>query len=368
MTSTADAIHDSRIGAGLPPFWCPIPPARHPAAARLESRALAWVDQHGLYQDSVDRAWGIATHSTDFSCRMIPSGDEEKLLLFILWNHWAFALDDTWHDTGSTRITTAHIVDFNTRVARALELPGSAMLPPGTLTAALDDLVARTRALTTPVEFRRIADGLRDWLFGAAWQASNTERGVMPSLSDYVAVRPAINGTRFSLAWSQLAADIRTTDEELSSAPVQALVDAAGFVVSCDNDLFSYAKEDDQETLEQNIVNILAHWRGCSPREALPAAVALRDRVLALVLRGRERIARGASPELRRYLDFVAHYIRGCVDWMNNAPRYASPRNRHRLPVPGASYHIVWREGPTDGSAEAPGIDAMQWWWEQLGC
>ncbi|MDH6130394.1 hypothetical protein P3T39_007387 [Kitasatospora sp. GP82] len=354
------------IGWQLPPFYCPIEPAVHPGAARLEARAIAWVDEFGLYENAVDRAWGLATHSTDFSCRIIPHGDEEKLLLFILWNHWAFALDDNVHDTGSAATTTAGIVDFNARVARCLETPGAALLGAGPLTAAFEDLVGRTRAATTPVQFRLVTEGLRDWLFGAAWQAGNTERGIMPTLSDYVAIRPSVNGTRFSLAWSLIAQGIEVPGDELYSDSVQALTDVAGSVVSYDNDLFSYAKEDSQQTLEQNIVNVLAQHHRCSPQEALRAAVAVRDRTMVLFLRLREQIARSAGPELLRYLEALGHYIVGSIQWMNAAPRYASPRNRHIVPVPGASWNITWRDTPTDPSTDPLPVPAAAWWWKQL--
>ncbi|MEV4438708.1 terpene synthase family protein [Streptomyces sp. NPDC049577] len=363
---TATAARPPAIGWRLPPFYCPIEAPVHPRADQLEQRAIAWLDSTGIFRDDVDRAWSIATHSTDFSCRIIPHGRDEPLLLFIEWNHWAFALDDFWHDTGSADIATARIVDLNARISRCLEAPGSAMLGTTPFERALEDLAARTRAMVGPVHLRRIAEGLRDWLFGAAWQVSNIERGVMPTLSDYVALRPSINGTRFSLAWSQAATGIELSDEELSAAPVQALVDAAGFVVSCDNDLFSYAKEDDQETTDQNIVNVVAHHHGGTPEQALTEALAVRDRVMTLFLDLREQVARDAGGELRRYLEALGHYISGCIHWMNAAPRYASPRNRYRLPVPGATYGITWRDTPSDPGTGPLPIPAAAWWWDQL--
>ena len=66
----------------------------------------------------------------------------------------------------------------------------------------------------------------------------------MPELDDYVAMRPSVNRTHFSLAWSILAQWIAVTPVELYDDRVQTLTDVAGFVVSCDNDLFSYAKDD----------------------------------------------------------------------------------------------------------------------------
>ncbi|MFI1257979.1 hypothetical protein ACH4U6_29945 [Streptomyces netropsis] len=364
MTETATRA--SAIGWRLPPFYCPIDAAIHPRADQLEERAIAWLDAMGIFRDGTERAWSIATHSTDFSCRMIPYGMDEPLLLFIEWNHWAFALDDFWHDTGSADIRTSRIVDLNARISRCLEAPGSAMLGNTPFAAALEDLAARTRDLATPVQLRRVAEGMRDWLFGAAWQVSNVERGIMPTLSDYVALRPSINGTRFSLAWSEIASGIEIPDGKLYSAPVQALTDAAGFIVSCDNDLFSYAKEDNQETTDQNIVNVLAHQDGSPPDKALGEALAIRDRAMTLFLELRDQIARDADPELRRYLEALGHYIAGCIRWMNAAPRYASPRNRHELPVPGATYGITWRDTPSDPGTGPLPIASAAWWWDQL--
>lgn len=360
------AVRASAIGWRLPPFYCPIESPVHPRVDELERRAIAWLDSTGIFRDETERAWSIATHSTDFSCRIIPYGRDEPLLLFIEWNHWAFALDDVWHDTGSADIRTAAIVDLNARISRCLEAPGSAMLGSGPFDAALEDLAARTRAMATPVQLRRVAEGMRDWLLGAAWQVSNIERRVMPTLSDYVALRPSINGTRFSLSWSEIAGGIEVPDSDLYSAPVQALTEAAGFIVSCDNDLFSYAKEDNQETTDQNIVNVLVHHDGSSPERALRDALAIRDRAMTLFLRLREQIAREADPELLRYLEALGHYIAGCIRWMNAAPRYASPRNRYDLPVPGATYGVTWRDTPSDPGTGPLPIASAAWWWDQL--
>jgi hypothetical protein len=354
------------IGWQLPSFYCPIEPAIHPKADQLERRAIAWLDRANIFRSQTDRAWSVATRSTDFSCRMIPCGDEEPLLVFILWNHWAFALDDHWHDTGSAAIRASTIVDLNARISRCLEAPDSAMLGNDPFAAALEDLVARTRAITTSVQLHRVAEGLRDWLLGAAWQVSNVERGIMPTLSDYVSMRPSINGTRFSLAWSQIANRIELRAEEEYSASVQALTDAAGFVVSCDNDLFSYAKEDHHKTLDQNIINLIAHHNNCSPRQALADALAIRDRTMTLFLRLREQLASNASPDLSRYLDALGHYIAGCIRWMNAAPRYASPRNRYELPVPGATWNATFSDKPADLSIDPLPVPAAAWWWEQL--
>ena|GEM_PF-4431784 len=355
----------SRIGR-LPPFYSPFNEYLvHPRAAEVAERAVAWTDRFGIYPNATERAWGLATHSADFSCRIIPGGDVEALVLFAQWNYWANAVDD-WQDSADTPVSTAAITDHSVRLARALEAPGSAMLPPNPLTTALDDLVARTRAFLTPFQLRRFTEGARDWLLGAGWQSANAERGVMPSLADFTSTGALANGTRFSLTWSDAAHGIHLPPDVLYSAPVQVLTDAAGFVVSADNDLFSYDKDDDQEPWEQNLVNVIAAEYGCGPAEAVPHAVALRDRVMAFMVRLREQVARTADEPLRRYLATLGYYVSGSIEWQSRAPRYASPRNRNPLPVEGATIPVSYRDTPSDPDPEQPPLPVFAWWWRQL--
>ncbi|MFE2476375.1 hypothetical protein [Streptomyces sp. NPDC059389] len=361
-----DDAPDSRIGWRLPPFYCPFNEKLiHPKAEELLERATEWIDAFGIYPDATERAWGLATHSAEFTSRIIPHGDVEPMLLFVEWNYWANAVDD-WQDSGSTATRTADIADHSARLVRAIEAPGSGLLPPGPLTTALDDLVTRTRAVLTPFQLRRFAEGTRDWLFGAGWQTANAERRVMPGLNEFAAMRMSVNGTRFTLTWCDAANGIRVPADVLYSAPVQALTDAAGFIVSCDNDLFSYNKEDHQDPWEQNLLNVVAQHHGCTPAEAMVPAVALRDRAMTFFLRMSEQLARTADDDLARYLVSLGHYVAGCIEWQNLAPRYTSPRNRNALPGEGASYDVTWRDTPSDASAGPPPLPAIAWWWRQL--
>ncbi|MFD3544792.1 terpene synthase family protein [Streptomyces sp. NPDC058655] len=355
----------SRIGTPLPPFYCPLDrDLLHPRAKEIEARAVDWLDTHGLYPDPVERAWGLATHSADFSCRIIPRGRTEPLLLFTQWNYWANAVDD-WQDSGAGDIRTAAVADHGIRLLRTLENPTAALLPDSPMTRALTDLVRRTHTLLTPVELRRFAEGTRDWLLGATWQAAQAERGSMPTLNDFAAMGALANGTRFSLTWSDAAAEVRLPADLLHSPALQALTDAAGFVVSADNDLFSYDKDDHLEPREVNLVNVIAHQEGCTPAEAVPLAVALRDRVMALFLRLRDHLSSGADEPLTRHLEALGHYIAGCIAWQSRAPRYASPRNRHTLPRNGARLPVRYTDTPSDPRTAPPPLPALAHWWRQ---
>ncbi|MFE9258075.1 terpene synthase family protein [Streptomyces sp. NPDC006879] len=359
-------VRPSRIGRPLPAFYCPFPADLiHPQAAPLETEAVRWLDSFGIYQDATERAWGLATHSADFSCRIIPRGRPAAVLLFIQWNYWANAVDD-WQDSGSTDVRTAAVVEHGARLLRSIEGAGAGLLPQGPMTRSLDDLVARTRALLTPFELRRFAEGTRDWLLGAAWQAANAEHGVLPTLNEFAAMGSLANGTRFSLTWSDVANEVHLPPEVRYAPPLQALTDAAGFIVSADNDLFSYDKDDHLDPWEANLVNVLAHERGCAPAEAVRSAVALRDRVMSLFVALHTQLADGADAQLARHLDALTHYLAGSITWQSRAPRYASPRNRHALPVEGAAFEVCLSSEPSVVEEGPPDLPAVAWWWEQL--
>ncbi|MGW1519787.1 terpene synthase family protein [Streptomyces sp. NPDC002287] len=357
----------SRIGWRLPPFYCPFPrDLRHPEAEEIEARCVKWLDAYGVYSDATERAWGLATRAADLAARTVPFGEPEALVLYAEWLYWAFAADD-WHDSAAPSArAAAAIAEHGARLARTVEAPGSALLPPGPRTEALEDLAGRTRAMLTPVQLHRFTHGIREWTSGAAWETANAARGVMPSLDQFAAARLCSLGTRFLLSWCDVANGIDVPADVLYSAPVRALTEAAGFVVSCDNDVFSYNKDDHLVPWEQNVVNVLAGQRGRTPAEALPAVSALRDRTMVLFVRLRDQLARRGDDQLRRHLVAVEHWIAGNIAYQSRAPRYASPRNRNSLPVEGASYDISYADAPCDPSTEPPPVPALAWWWQQL--
>jgi hypothetical protein len=348
----------------LPSFYCPIESLIHPRMDQLEQRAIAWADKFNLYSDETERAWGIATHAADFSCRLNPFGNEELILLFIEWNYWAFAIDDLPNTNLLGAAKSLRIVDAYCRILHSLSAPGSINTSSLPFKDAFDDLVMRTRAKFTPFQFQRLISATYDWLFNAVWESSNADRGVIPTLNDCVATQHSVNGTRFSTTFTEVANQIEIPTDILFSSPVQAIIDLAGFVVSCDNDFFSYIK--DQASHEQNIINIVAHHKHCSLKEAISDVLYIRDHAMTLFLRLRERIIENASSEMCRYLESLGHYISGCIQWQNNAPRYVSPRNRYDLPIEGMSFNVTLRNAPIEGSADRLKFPAMTWWRRQL--
>jgi hypothetical protein len=341
-------------------FYCPIEPALHPRAASIEQRAIDWMDQTGLYRDERERAWGIATHAAELACRVLPTCPEDKAWLFGAWNYWSFALGDRLEDEREP--SARSVADFTVHLLRTLEEPG--YRPPGSRCGeALADLVDRTRGSTTTVQFRRLADGARDWLLAASWRAANAARHASPALDDFAAMVPSLAAVRFFAAWLEIAEGTEVPAKTRWASGVQALTSAAGFVVGCDNDLAGYLAGQAGASRGQNMLAVLMAHRHCSAAEAMTETISIRDRVMTRFLGLRNRLAKGATPGLRRYLKGLGHYVRGCLDWMNTAPRYGGPHRPQVLPMPGAGLNLAVSRFPADLATEPPGIAPIDRWW-----
>lgn len=354
----------SRLGDRLPPFYCPLErDLVHPEAKEVEARAVEWVDAFGLYPDAVERAWGLATHSADFTCRIIPEGDVEALLLFAEWNYWANAVDD-WQDSGSEEVGTGAVVEHGVRLLRTIENPGASVLPDGPMTRALVDLVRRTHAMLSPFELRRFVEGTRDWLLGAAWRAAQAEAGSVPGLNDFAAMGPLANGTRFSLTWSDVARRDRLAGRGAVLPRRHGAHRRGGFHRQCRQRPVLLRQGRPPGAAGGEPRQRPRRPGALLPAEAVPLAVALRDRVMVLFTTLRAQLSEGADRELRRHLAALGHYVAGCIAWQSRAPRYASPRNRYELPLAEAGFAIRYADAPSAAGTEPPDLPALASWWQ----
>ncbi|HEX2316527.1 MAG TPA: terpene synthase family protein [Thermomonospora sp.] len=344
----------------LPPIFCPLEPATNPARAAVERRAVAWIDRMGLCADPRERAWVVGTDSADFYARFAPEADEDRLLAAALWVYWGFAFDDARCDAGHYSDRPAEFVPMAFRLQRALERPVPADAD-DVYARALRDIGERFRRTGTAVQFQRFAAAHRAWLTGVAWQISNQARGHMPDLDDYLTMRLHSAGGEPTFAMLELADGPEVPAAEMESPAVRALTEMAILVAALDNDRHSLRKELGRRHADQNIYTVLLHHRRCSLAEAVRTATGLRDRVLLRFLRLRERVAPRLSTAGRRYVDGLAHGIRGNAEWGLRVPRYVS-----RGADPGATdtSPVTWAERPCDDSGEPIPLPTVVWWWD----
>ncbi|MFD0691679.1 terpene synthase family protein [Actinomadura fibrosa] len=344
----------------LPPVYCPVEPAVHPAVEAIERRAVAWVDRVGLYRDDRERRRVLGTNSAEFYARFAPFGPEHNVQMAAHWVYWGFAFDDARCDAGPLSARPDLFLAMAGPLQRALEVPDERMSE-DPLVAALQDVGRSFRECAGPVQVRRFTEAHRAWLFAVAWQIVNRVRGHMPGLADYTAMRLHCSGGPPTLAMLEIATAAEVPAREMDSPAVRALTEMAILVAAWDNDLHSYRKETVEGHTDQNLVNVLMRDGGGTAEEAMLRAVGLRDRVMARFLRLRDEVRRTASQDLRRYLDCLGHAIRGNIDWALRTPRY---NDAEVAGVPMAAPR--WVDRPSDPATEPLPIPGIAWWWDPL--
>ncbi|MGW8378119.1 hypothetical protein [Streptomyces sp. ODS28] len=346
----------------LPPaaFWCPIDPAEHPRASDLGDVALKWVGRYGL-EDDPDQLRRL--EQADFgglTALTMPEGHYEPLRMMASLHATLFAFDDGVCDEG--QVPPGELAAQTSRILRLLESAD----PPG----PEDSVFARAlREIRVGLEPYASEDQLRYWvrsmeryLTSLVTEAEQRRAPGLPSLEEYVPMWMGAIGMAPSTALIPITAGYEVSPEDLERPRVRALTEMTWTLVAWDNDLYSRAKEIERAGDTLNLIDVLAHERNCSLEQAQLEAVALRDRVQALFLRLREQTAATAGPQLRAYLDGLAQFVRGHLDWASACARYKAGRRE----AADGTTEGWWKSAPDDALNEPVPVASIAWWWDQL--
>ncbi|MFL5817988.1 MAG: terpene synthase family protein [Conexibacter sp.] len=352
---------------GLLPFHCPFPAAIHPQASAIERRCVEWIDRFELYGDAAQRERLIGTRAAEIYARALPSADPERVADVARWLYWGFATDDLYYDNGPTSRRAADFLALSAPLVRLCEEPRAAFAVELPYNEALRDLTAAILRHATAVQRIEWAHTARAWFFGMAWDVANAERGVPPSLNDYLAMRMHTGGLASWATTLNIANGIELTPEQAASGPVRAILEAWSTFCLLLNDLMSFAKETRNCDSSSNVVSVIAHEHGCAPVDAVPRAHALSDRIAMLFRALHAQLLAEADTRddqaMRTFLASLGHTWRGILDWGFRAPRYATGGDPAGLPLqtfPG------WAEEPTHGSLAPLPYPSIAWWWEEL--
>jgi len=351
----------------LLPFHCPFPEAINPHAAEVERACVAWVDHFGLYGDAAQRERLIGTRAAEIYARALPDADPERVADVAKWLYWGFATDDLYYDNGPVSKRAADFLALGAPLVRLCEEPRAAFAFELPYSDALRDLTRAILRHATPAQRIEWAHTARAWFFGMAWDVANAERGVPPSLNDYLAMRMHTGGLASWAATLNIANGIELAPAQAASGPVRALVEAWSTFCLLLNDLMSFAKEVRNADSSSNVVWVIAHERGCTAAEAVPQAHALADRIATLFGALHARLLATADADgdeaMRRFLASLGHTWRGILDWGFRTPRYATGGDPGAPPLqtfPG------WAAAPLDASLAPPPFPSIAWWWEEL--
>ncbi|MGW8064093.1 terpene synthase family protein [Streptomyces ziwulingensis] len=167
---------------------------------------MQWIGDIGMCASERERAWAVATHSTDFFARFAPVADGDRLLAAALWVYWAFAFDDARCDRGPLSSRSAQCNALAGQVQRACETDSA--VSTDRFARALQDIVRQFRGFAPPTQVSRFVHAHRAWLSGVVWQTGNQAAGRMPGLDDVLTMRLPSSGGVSGLAACHRPGDV----------------------------------------------------------------------------------------------------------------------------------------------------------------
>ncbi|HET6636769.1 MAG TPA: selina-4(15),7(11)-diene synthase [Streptomyces sp.] len=345
-------------GLLVPPVYSPIPPAIHPRHHVIDRQNAAWAHAFGIGSDEL-RTKLVASEIGTFAARILPEGREEVVRVLADFILWLFGVDDGHCEEGELGAEPGLLSGELSRLLRVAQNPEAPMLLQDPLADGLRDLSRRMSEHGTPGQVTRWVDALREYFLSVVWEAAHRSHETVPGIDDYTLMRLYDGATSVVLPLLEMGHGYELHPSERDHRSVRAAAEMAYFVITWDNDLFSYHKESRAGQYYLNVLRVLEHERGLTPEEALHAAVAQRDRVMVLFERLCDHLTLTASPQLRQYLRSLGNFIRGAQDWGISSHRYTTPDDPAQLPS-------TFLDTPTDDSREPLDIPCVAWWWDLL--
>ncbi|SFR30175.1 hypothetical protein SAMN04488564_1314 [Lentzea waywayandensis] len=336
-------------------LWCPIASAIHPNWQVWERNTMQWINEFHLESEQQDsgRLPSIAAGELAARTALNPA-DECGGQLSADSLMWLFAFDDAYCDEGRYSHSPAAMAMLVAEMVRVAETGHTSSRSP--LARALVDLRHRLDRLATPEQAARWTHAMRGYLTYQVWEAAYRSGSSMPTLDEYAVARIRNGSMEVCAMVLDIAEGYVVPGDELERADVRALTEMACSIVGWDNDIASYYKEHERSGDKLNLVDVMANELGVTPDESLPDVVAFRDATLDLFLRLQRQVAPEVSAETRRYVNGLASWIRGNLDWSLNTARYRRP-DRASITVTEVREREMLPIGPPSGVA---------WWWHQL--
>ncbi|OKI54683.1 terpene synthase family protein [Micromonospora sp. CB01531] len=344
-------------------FYCPLSCEQRPDATYLGQRALEWADHFGLVAAAERRRLARIDIGL-LTSLVLPHGLYVPAQIAADFSAWLFALDDRYCDERQQNLQLPELAALLARLTRVLEAPtaepSSGSTPAWPFISALRDLRLRLAAVATPTQVARWVAAMRAYFTATLWEATNRTHKVIPDLDAYTMLRMHSGAMGPSILLLDIADGYELSTTTMSRPDVQALMEMTCVLAGWDNDLISYDKEAARVGDGQNLLDVLAYQNQSTTDQALHQAIALRDRVMSLFLRLRERVLHDASPELARYVTSLSYWVRANIQWGQQSARYGSTDGLTNSMPPGRATH------PTDNDLTPLPIPTIRWWWQTL--
>lgn len=295
-----------------------------PRGFDLYVRAQTFLAQHDLHPDPDTY---LAHGYVPLCLKAWPATAGAPLRLATQWALWTWRADDVF----DTELRDATPDAISGLVVRLIGVTDGVDHPrPGDhpIVHALEHLVAETRAMMPGIWWERYRAELESWLHAATDKLLTfVQPGRVPTLREYLALRPIDSGMTLAAMWCELAHQCLTAD--WATPPVQSLLRSFSTCGVLANDLAA----DPGDTF--TAVNALVHTAGMPIAEA-------RERVRELLRAEEHRFwwlytavrelpdepqpqAARSGPVLdtSRFALHLSHFRRALTEWTAGSSRYA---------------------------------------------
>ncbi|MBD0692943.1 terpene synthase family protein [Streptomyces sp. CBMA123] len=310
-------------------FTVPLAGRVSPELARARRRHLAWVRASGLVGSGEALRRYESSRVADSAAYGVPDATGTDLDLCFDLLGWFFLFNDQFDDqfdgrdgcTGDAIAVCQDLVDL-----LRWPKPRTTHAPP--VVAAFADCWQRMSAGMSEEWRRRTVHDWVDYLAGWPTKIAERAHGVLPAPSAHLRARRRTIGVRPLLALAERAGHFEVPLRAWCSSHLEAMRIAACDAIIAMNEIHSLEK--DQAGGRPNLVLSLMRHHGASRAEAVRQVCDTVDRSVGSFLDLRaglpalERELGGKMPELARYADAHAAWIRGYHDWGRAAPRYTT--------------------------------------------
>ncbi|MCX5206211.1 terpene synthase family protein [Streptomyces sp. NBC_00237] len=301
-------------------IYCPVPPAAHPEAARIDSQITPWVAQSGMCPLPEHRDKIARTLPAQLTGQILPRAPADRLTLVTRFFVWLFAFDDRHYDDVGTPPDPALITAICARLVRGLDsrtLPRDATA----FESSLYEITEHLAVLASTAQLQRWSTAMRGYLSSLVGKAANRYEHITPSLDAYALMRIHSGAVMTTVTLLDVGGGYEVPEADFRLPSVRALTEMCSLLVGWDNDLLSRGKE--QQTADrQNLVDVIACEHRIGVAEALDEAITTRNLVLAQFLLLRDRVAPQVNDATRDFLAALSQWIRANLDWSLRTGRY----------------------------------------------
>ncbi|WP_256252061.1 terpene synthase [Streptomyces sp. yr375] len=321
----------------VPSVLCPFPVTYdEAAAAKADDEIVSWALGLDLFPGQRSELSGYRFGT--FAALTHPDAVDHDHLMLAARNMTAlFAADDHYCDEGIEGVRLAMSASRLAGALTALENGPRLSDCPSTEDFVGSDPVTRSLRLTaehltrlgTATQVGRLRHETIATFLAMAAENSWRIAGHVPEPAEYMAHRK-YNGGMACLVLIDVVGGYELTARDWEEPGVRSLSLAASLMIMLVNDLYSVAKES-EDIGSHSLPTVLSARHGWSLEQSMRATGELHDRLMCAYLRMEPEVARGASPELARYLTGLRHWMRGNLEWHTLTGRH---NNREGRPTP----------------------------------